>query len=201
MRSPRQGLPTAHADDPSTNYANYTEELIARAPHFPPAPNDQEHTQAYKDDNILVFNKLSALFRDKDCWTYMQHATRQRNGRAAFLGLKDHYLGQNNVDNLANQAERQIQRATYTGEGRRWNFEKYVKTHVDQHQILTDLTKHGYAGIDPRSKVRYLLEGIKTKELDNVKTRILSDATLRSDFDMCVNLFQDFIKQTKANEP
>ena len=193
----------AEADDPEANYTTFTEELIARAPHFEPTQgnNAPVHTQAYKDDNNLVWNKLAALFRDKDCWTYMRHTSRTRDGRAAFISLKGHYLGKNNVNNLANQAERKLQNTTYTGEGRRWNFEKYVKTHVDQHQILQDLTRHGYSGIDPRSKVRYLIDGIKTKDLDNVKTRILSDETLRSDFDACVNLYQDFIKQTTKDEP
>ena len=194
--------PPADNDDPSTNYANPAEELIARAPHYTAAVGNQArtHSQTYKDDNILVYNKLAALLREKDCWTYMQSAARARDGRSAFTNLKQHHLGRNNVDNLANQAERKLATTTYTGEGRRWNFEKYVKTHVEQHQILQDLTRHGYAGIDPRSEVRHLLEGIKTAGLDTVKAQILSDANLRSDFDNCVNLFQDFIKQS-AREP
>ena len=196
--------PKPHGEDPQADYSSFNEELIARAPHHEPRANQNAplvHTQACKDDNIIVFNKLAAIFREKDCWTYMQKATRTRDGRMAFMALKTHCLGKNNVDNLANQAERQLQNTTYTGEARRWNFEKYVKTHVDQHQTLTDLTRHGCAGIDPRSKVRYLLDGIKTKDLDNVKTRILSDEHLRVDFDACVNLFQDFVKQTRTNEP
>ena len=189
-------VPPPTADDPATNYATHAEELIARAPHHNGA-DPPVYTQTYKDDNILVFNKLAAMLRDKDCWTFMQHATRRRDGRAAFLGLKDHYLGKNNVDNQATIAERRLQTTTYTGEGRRWNFEKYVQTHVNQHQILTDLTRHGYAGIDPRSKVRYLLDGIKTKELNHVKTQIMASTTLRNNFEQSVNLFQDFIKQER----
>ena len=42
------------------------------------------------------------------------------------------------------------------------------------------------------------MAGIKTKDLDTVKTRILSDTNLRNDFDACVNLFQDFIQQKKS---
>lgn len=192
--------PPADNQDPQSNYTDFAEELIARAPHYTNV-NHTEHTQAYKDDNILVFNKLSEMLRDKDCWTYMQRAHRTRDGRMAFMSLKEHYLGKNNVDNLATQAERKLQSTTYAGEGRRWDFEKFVKTHVDQHQILTDLTRHGYAGIDPRSKVRYLLDGIKTNNLAAVKTQIMADARLRNDFDACVNLFQDFIKQQHHNEP
>ena len=52
-------------------------------------------------------------------------------------------------------------------------------------------------GIDPRSKIRFLLDGIKTNKFDTVKTRIMSDEKLRSDFDACITLYQDYyIRQT-----
>ena len=101
---------------------------------------------------------------------------------------------------MSSLAEKLLQTTTYTGEKRRWTFERYVKVHIDQHSILEGLVQHGYSGIDSRSKVRHLVDGIKTTTLDPVKTRILSDATLRSDFDACVNLFQDFIKQSASTD-
>jgi hypothetical protein len=61
---------------------------------------------------------------------------------------------------------------------------------------MEGLVKHEYTGIDPRSKVRYLLDGIKTDKLDSVEARIMSDATLQNDFDACVTLYKDFIKHT-----
>ena len=45
-----------------------------------------------------------------------------------------------------------------------------------------------------------MIAGIWTSTLDSVKTRIMSDAFLHSDFDTCVNLYQDFIKQTTASQ-
>ena len=47
------------------------------------------------------------------------------------------------------------------------------------------------------------MDGIKTKELDSVKTQILASALLRNDFDSCVNLYKDFISQMKStsNQP
>ena len=62
------------------------------------------------------------------------------------------------------------------------------------------MKQHGYSGIDERSKVRHLTNGIKTKALDSVKTQILSSAALRNDFSACVNLFQDFIDQDANQE-
>ena len=112
------------------------------------------------------------------------------------MGLMNHYLDENNVDNMSSRAEAKLKDTSYSGEKRRRNFENYVKTHVDQHAILTGLVKHGYSGIDDRSKVRHLMDGIKTKVLDSVKTQIMGSAALRNDFDACVNLYKDFIDQS-----
>ena len=60
--------------------------------------------------------------------------------------------------------------------------------------------EHGKNGIDNRSKVRYLSDGIKTSSLDSVKTRIMSDASLRQDFAACVTLYKDFVKQDTQNK-
>ena len=40
------------------------------------------------------------------------------------------------------------------------------------------------------------MSGIKTKVLDPVKTQIMASATLRNDFDACVNLYKYFIEQS-----
>ena len=39
------------------------------------------------------------------------------------------------------------------------------------------------------------MDGIKTKLLDPVKTQIMASASLRNDFDACVNLYKEFIEQ------
>ena len=82
---------------------------------------------------------------------------------------------------MANLAEDKLKNTVYNDEKRRWDFEKYVNTHKQQHLVLEQgLTEHGYVGINPRSKVRYLLDGIKTNQFDAVKTRIMSEERLRS---------------------
>ena len=118
----------------------------------------------------------------------------------AYEGFYKHFLGPNNVDNMATIAEDRLKTTVYSGEQRRWDFERYINVHKSQHSIMEGLVEHRYNGIDPRSKVCYLLDGIKTDKFDSVKTRIMSDATLRNDFDACVTLYQDFIKQTSKSK-
>ena len=112
------------------------------------------------------------------------------------MELKKHYLGESNVDNIPSCAEAKLKDTSYSGKKLRWNFEKYVKTHVDQHAILTSLVKHGYSGIYDQSKVRHFMDGINTKVLNPVKTQIMVSAALRNYFDARVNLYKDFIEQS-----
>ena len=184
--------------DPVGGFTSKQEEQIARAPIVTVAGGNV-FTATYMSDHAKVWEKMSELTRDHECWSYVRPAQRSRDGRLAYMGLKGHYLGVNNVDNMSTAAERKLQTTSYTGEQRRWIFEKYVKIHVDQHDVLQGLMVHGYAGIDNRSKVRHLVAGIKTTTLDSVKTRIMSDAALHQDFDACVNLYKDFIKQKSAS--
>jgi hypothetical protein len=63
------------------------------------------------------------------------------------------------------------------------------------------LKDYGYAGNDDSSKVRHLLKGIKTTELDVCKTQVMSSPSLLDDFDPTVEFYSTFIKQMKAENP
>jgi hypothetical protein len=193
--------PAAATDPPcgtaGSKYTNKQEEMIARAPFWSSVVGTYE--PSYLTDRERVWELISALTRDHECWSYVKPAQRARDGRAAFRALFDHYLGPNNVDNSATEAERKLTATNYNGEKRRWNFERYVRVHVDQHQALNNLKAYGYAGIDDRSKVRHLMDGIKDKSLDVIKAQIMSNAALRVDFDACVTIYKDFIKQTEPD--
>lgn len=187
------------AKDPSfgqTNsvYLTREEEMVARAPML---DANKHPTDAFMVDRTTVWHKLRDLFRDTESWVHIKPAQRTSNGRLAWQRLWNHYLGPNNVDNMANQSERVIQQSNYDGERKRWNFERYVSLHLEQHAILEGLVQYGYSGIDARSKVRHLMDGIKTDSLNAVKTQIMAQASLRSDFDSCVTLYKDFISQNK----
>jgi len=187
------------AEDPDiwtadSKYSTIQDELVRRAPH---KDGNGVYLQHYRDDNVKVYTLIAALTREKECWSYIKNAIgRNRDGRGAYMALKNHYLGPHMVDNEANKAETILATLNYSGETRRWNFERYVRKHVDQHAILDGLTEHGYSGIDDLSKVRHLLNGIKDDRLKHVIATIQASATLRKNFDACVNLFQTSIKQS-----
>ena len=83
---------------------------------------------------------------------------------------------------------------------KKWTLEKYAIFHKEQHNILESLKDQGYTGIDQQYKVRYLSEDIKTTSLDSVKTCIISDESLCQDFDGCVTLYKDFVRQSITDD-
>ena len=162
----------------SGGYQTLQDELVTCVPIRVGNAGNTGYTYDYLEDHSKVWELISDLMRNQDCWSYLQPSQQTRDGRLAFLGLRNHYLRENNVNNMSSRAESKLKDISYSGEKRRWNFEKYVKTYVNQNAILTYIFEHGYSGIDDRSKVCHFMSGIKTKVMDPVKTQIMASATL-----------------------
>ena len=59
-------------------------------------------------------------------------------------------------------------------------FEWFVTAHKEQHTILEGLTNHGYNGLDDRTKVTRLVDGVKVHSLDTVKAMTLVNSHFSS---------------------
>jgi hypothetical protein len=182
-------------DDPDTNYTSPEDEMTARAPLF---GND------YVNDNKKVFDVLRTILVDTDPFVWIKDHQRRRNGRGAWMSLKAHYLGASRADTVANTAENQMDNTFYEGERRRFGFEKYVQVHREAHAEIAALAEEGlHDGIDNRTKVRKLTNGIRTKALDAPKATILATDALRADFDRAVDILSTFVSlsnQTRERE-
>jgi hypothetical protein len=145
-----------------------------------------------------VWNILYKIFQGHPAYEYMRPFKNQPDGVGAYQNMRNHYLGPNNVNNMAADLEKEYNNLSYSQETNRWNFEKYVNKHVELHNIAQTLVPHGYGAADEGSRVRKLISGIKTSALDTIKGQILGSPRLSSSFDDSVCLFKDFIFQTKA---
>jgi hypothetical protein len=123
---------------------------------------------------------MANITRAHDCWTYVKPAQCTNDGRRDFLLLWDHFLGPNNVDNMDSEAEAKLGSVSYTGERKKWTWEKFLHIHAEQHAVLNGLTDYGYSGIDNGTNVRKLMEGINTDALDTVKASVLASLATSS---------------------
>jgi hypothetical protein len=180
------------SEDPAEEYDTVNQEMTARAPH---------NGLAFVDDWRKVWNIMSNICGKHSCFVYIKPALRTRNGRDAYMLLFDYFLGPNNAGNMASAGENKLTGTLYNGDKKRFTWEKYVRIHTEQHSVISGLKDYGYANIDDSSKVRHLLKGIKTTELDVCKTQVMASPSLRDDFASTVELYSTFIKQLKAENP
>jgi hypothetical protein len=166
-------------EDPAENYETVDQEMAARAPHT---------RHSFVDDRRKVWDIMSNICGKHYCFVYIKPALRNRNGRDAYMLLFEHFLGPNNVGNMASEAETNLTGTLYNGEKKRFTWETYVRIHTEQHSVLNGLKDYGYAGIDDSSEVCHLLKGIKTTELDVCKTHMMASPSLRDNFATTVEL-------------
>jgi hypothetical protein len=176
------------AEDPAEGYETVDQEMTARAPHT---------GRSFLDDRRKVWDIMSNICGNNSCFVYIKPALRTRNGRDACMLLFDHFLGPNNVGNMASEADTKLTGTLYNDEKKRFTLETYVRIHTEQHSVLNGLKYYGYASIDDSSKVRHLLKGIKTTELYVCKTQVMASPSLRDNFSATVEIYSTFIKQMK----
>ena len=144
-------------DEPDTSFSSAEYEMVACAPIL----EDGLRTVTFKTDMMKVWGMIYVIKRDLDYWNYFKSSQMTRDGRKAYCDLWDHFLGPDNVYNMASEAERLLVATHYFSERERFNFERYMKIQKDQHHILEVIKEHGHMGIDTRSQVRNFIEGIK----------------------------------------
>jgi hypothetical protein len=158
-------------------------------------------TDEYLCDRGKVFDIITLMFASlPGALTIIKPYKKSRDGRGAFRALYNHLLGPNNVDNMAGTAEKALANLVYQGQSTRYGIEQHIINHKAAHVQLESLMDHGYIGIDERSRVRFLMDSIKTTKLDAPKAQIMASPELRTNFDACATLFKDFVSQANMND-
>ena len=94
----------------------------------------------------------------------------------------------------ASEAEIVLQTLIYNGEKKTWKWEKYVTQQDSYHIILGNLMEYGYQGLDPGSKVIYLLNGIRCDKLSTAVVSVMAHLDkYKKDCDAVVTFLTKYI--------
>jgi hypothetical protein len=80
------------AEDPVDGYDTVDQNMTARAPHT---------GRAFVDDRHKFWDTMSSICDKHSCFVYINPDLRTRKGRDTYILLFDHFLGPNNVGNMA----------------------------------------------------------------------------------------------------
>ena len=159
--------------DNLSRYFTHNEEMIAQGSilsgHAVLGTDPEEigpFTDSFINERELTWDKMVATLHGSDAWTYFKPVNKHCDVRLGFRLIYNNYLGPRDINHMADSAEKKLAQCSNTEEKRNRTFEKYITLHKEQNNILYILKEHGYTGIDQRSKVRYLSEGIKTTSLN-----------------------------------
>jgi hypothetical protein len=103
------------SEDPAEGYDTVDKEITARAP-----PTGQ----SFVDDRRTVWDIMSNICGKHSYFFYIKLAL--RTGRDAYMILFDHFLGTNNVGNMASAAETKLTGTLYNGQEETFTWETYV---------------------------------------------------------------------------
>jgi hypothetical protein len=92
------------AEDPSEGYEIVDQEMTTRAPHT---------GRSFVNYRRKVWDIMSNICGKHSCFVYIKPAFRTRNVRDAYMLLFDHFIGPNNVGNMASSAETKLTGTLY----------------------------------------------------------------------------------------
>ena len=161
----------------SPAYTSIMDELIDFSPHQGPE---------FNEDNATVLSILKEITKDT---TYVSSVTphvRARNGRAAFLALSQHNMGNTRFQKLVDDAEVMVTQRVWNGKNTRYILKTHIAKHRDAFNDMVLSHQHiSYNLPDGRTRVTRLLNSITSNDATVVsaKTQILASPQLEHNFE------------------
>jgi hypothetical protein len=149
----------------------------------------------YDVDDCMVFDSLKSYILGGPHWTWIQDFERTRDGRSAWLALKEHFDGPGNKIRLKAAAYAAIKCAEYKGT-KNFDYELYRRIHTQAH---SDLARYGEP-VPETKKVKDFLDGITDSTLQPVKYTIAGFTHLMQNFHEAANYIRNIIYLNKKSE-
>jgi hypothetical protein len=133
--------------------------------------------------NAKVYDLLKSLAGNGPLQPFIRTYERTRNGRAAWKNLVQYYEGDSMKNRLKSSAYKMIQKASYQGPRRNFEFSNYVTIHQKAHEHLARFGEP----VAELKKVRDFLDGITDPRCQAVKLAVQANMLYMNNFNEMVN--------------
>mmetsp|Transcript_26699 Transcript_26699/g.37843 ORF Transcript_26699/g.37843 Transcript_26699/m.37843 type:complete len:548 (+) Transcript_26699:2141-3784(+) len=139
----------------SEQHGSIIGEMVARASH--------DHA-AFADDNEDVYYMVEEATRSTQYAASIRTFTRGKNGRGAMMALKAQFVGVDKWTVVIHENEALLHTRKWKGTGT-FTLEHFIAQHCNAYVTITHAAEHvPYQLLNEATRVRYLLEGIKTQD-------------------------------------
>jgi hypothetical protein len=101
--------------------------------------SDGPFEPSFLADMVTVYNDLHACWGKSSWWTHVKKFSKTKNGRQVCRTLHTLLLGGQQVVLTGNSIVTRLQFFRYEGDYKKFNFDKYVNLHIEQHNQHADL--------------------------------------------------------------
>ena len=151
----------------STKHGSVKKELVARASHSHPL---------FRDDAETVYHYIEEASRSTQYAASIKPFQKEKDGRAAWLAMKNQYAGKDKWEAELKEKELLIHTGIWKGQSS-FTLESFVSQHRNAYVSMVQCAQHiAYQLPNEHSRVGYLLAGIQTGDaglqagMANVKT-------------------------------
>ena len=153
----------------------------------------------WESDNSSFWQILSKLVRDGPGWDYIRKFEKNGDGdgRKAYLSLVEQAFQFTNVEQITDEAYRQIDTLKYDGPTRTWNYDKYVRA---WYRAIRTLRQFDDCPKESRL-VKKFCAGIDDKRLYHaISLVLLKDSVYLSDFEETQRYFNTSLAVAMSRE-
>ena len=93
-----------------------------------------------------------------------------------------------------------IQTLTYDGDKPRFNFDKYVQLHVEQHNLHKDLEDYGVPALTEDLKIIWFEQGIRTKAFEVIKATVMANKGNYQTFQSVQDAYIDYYRKVAPTD-
>ena len=121
------------------------------------------------------------MLRHLSFWVHAKAAAKTKGGRLAYRRIYQHIFGVNALAIRDAACDSKIRALKYTGDHKNFNWYRYTNLHVEQHNVNSSIITHGFTDFTDAQKACYLIDGIKTANLETCIETITTNDALRED--------------------
>ncbi len=164
--------------------------------------SDRPFEPSFLANMVTVYNVLHACWGKLSWWSHVKKFSKTKNGRQVYWTLHTILLGGQCVVSTGSAIVTKLQSFRYEGDRKNFNFEKYVKLHVEQHSQHSDLQEYGVAPLAEKLKTLWFQEGIRDPSLNAVKASINANRANFTYFDSVKDAYVEFMRtDNPTNDP
>jgi hypothetical protein len=163
---------------------------------------DEPFEPSFLDNMVTVYNVLHACWGKSSWWSHVKKFSKTKNGQQVYQTLHTLLLGAHHVVSTGSTIVTKLQSFRYEGDHNKFNFDKYVNLHIEQHNQHADLQEYGVAPLAKNLKTLLFQDGIRDPSLNAMKASINANCAKFTDFDSVKEACVEF-KCTKnpTNDP